>query len=537
MPLTVSELLRDHVSLSIACIDRVYVNGWVPRLMTSGQVVYFLENIRGAKFASPALFGQTRKRLSDEVRALAASEGVDLLRFKGRQRKDDIVQGYRRKNPGRDRLVVIGVAQERCWSVGGTKKRRQSGSFYFDFSKQSAYVNHFYFYVDDADWGPAFLKLGSYAPYPVKLCLNGHEWAKRQLDKLEIGYEALDNGFRSCDDPMALQAICDSLGHEDIRAFFDRWVPRLPWPFTDEEREDFGYDHSLSIWQFEMSLTQVFDRPVQGRQFFEAVIRNNVDLGRPDRVKLLFPGLHRRTTPAPPLGYGTRVITRGVSPSLHVEYKRSHVKQYFKEERALRTETTINDPTSFGINKHIANLDRLRELGNHVNQRLLEVERVAEDCVLDEDQLQALQNPTRDDEGQRAAALRFGDRRVMALFQAMCMFLHVHNGFRNRDVRPLVAALLGIETAQYTAGRMTYDLRRLRRNGLIQRGHRSHRYQVTPFGRRVAYFHAKVHQRILRPGWAAIGTDDRIDRPLRAAFRRLDREIDRICGNAQLGAA
>ena len=96
-----------------------------------------------------------------------------------------------------------------------------------------------------------------------------------------------------------------------------------------------------------MSLTQVFDQPVQGRHFFEAVIRENLDLGRPDRVGLLFPLRLTRRTPPPAYGYRTRVITDGVQPSLHVEYKASHVKQYFKEEHALRTETTINNPTRF----------------------------------------------------------------------------------------------------------------------------------------------------------------------------------------------
>ena len=103
-----------------------------------------------------------------------------------------------------------------------------------------------------------------------------------------------------------------------------------------------GYDHRLA--QLEVSLTDVFDRPVPGRHFFEALIRENLDLGRPDRVGLLFPFRIRRTTPPPTFGYRTRVITDGVQPSLHVEYKHSHVKQYFKEQHALRTETTINNP-------------------------------------------------------------------------------------------------------------------------------------------------------------------------------------------------
>jgi hypothetical protein len=161
------------------------------------------------------------------------------------------------------------------------------------------------------------------------VCLNGHEWAKQQLRQVGIDFTGLDNGFLACDDPARLQAICDGLGPSDVQRFFDRWVAHLPWPLTAADRRA-GYQHRLSIWQLEVSRTQVFDQPIQGRHFFEAVIRDNLDLGRPDRVSLLFPTRLTRRTPPPAYGYRTRVITAGVAPSLHVEYKHSHVKQYCK---------------------------------------------------------------------------------------------------------------------------------------------------------------------------------------------------------------
>jgi hypothetical protein len=231
------------------------------------------------------------------------------------------------------------------------------------------------------------------------------------------------------------------------------------------------------------SLTQVFDRPVQGRHFFEAVIRENLDLGRPNRVRLLFPLRLTRATPPPAFGYRTRVITDGVQPSLHVEYKSSHVKQYFKEQHALWTETTINNPNDFYSTKAIDQLPYLRELGHQVNRKLLEVERVSHHCVLTQDALDRLQRPTVEC-GQRVSALRFADPRVMALFQALCAFTHLPRGFRNRDVRPAVEALLG---RPYTTAQMTYDLRRLRVKGLIHRIPKTHRYTVTSYGLKVAF--------------------------------------------------
>jgi hypothetical protein len=321
-----------------------------------------------------------------------------------------------------------------------------------------------------------------------------------------------------------------------VQRFFDRWSNELPWPLRPMDRAA-GFDHRLSLWQMEVSLTQVFDRPVQGRHFFEEVIRENLDLGRPNRVTLLFPTPIRRTTPAPPYGYRSRVITAGVSPSIHIEYKRSHVKQYFKEDRALRTETTINEPGDFGATKGLKNFPYLRSIGQRVNRRLLEIERVGQHCALSQEALDRLQKPTVES-AQRASALRFGDTRVMALLHALCTFDHLQHGFRNRQLRPHVAALLGIPQAQYTPGRVTYDLRRLRLKGLIARIDRSNRYVVTSYGLRVALFCTKVYLRILRPAWAAL-TDppDTIPRPLRLAFQTLDTEIHALCNDANLKAA
>jgi hypothetical protein len=283
----------------------------------------------------------------------------------------------------------------------------------------------------------------------------------------------------------------------------------------------------------EVSLTQVFARPVHGRHFFEAVIRENLDLGRPDRVGLLFPHRITRRTPPPAWGYRTRVITDGVEPSLHIEYKSSHVKQYFKEQRALRTETTINNPTDFYVAKAVPNLSHLRDLGDQVNRKLLEVERVSHQCVLTQDALDRLQRPTVE-AGQRTSALRFGDPRVMALFQAITGFTHLPRGFRNRDLRPQVEALVG---HAYSAAQMTYDLRRLPLKGLIHRVPKTHRYTATSYGLKVAFFSAKLYLRILRPEWPAlVAAHDHLPGPLRAALDNLDLQIRKIHEEAALAA-
>jgi hypothetical protein len=497
----VAELIKDHVTLTVDCVDRVYLNAYVPALYSSGGVVGFLRR-QGQPIPSPALFGRITDGFKAGLRAWADGQHIPWIEFKRGERKDDVVEPYRRRFVGSEGVVLIGVAQEKAKAWRGAKRVRD-GFVSFDYVWTTVCVTHYYVYFIDPEWGPGFLKVCGYAPYTLKLCLNGHEWAKRQLDKQGIGFAALDNGFLRCDDPAALQAVCDRLGPAEFLACLDRWLDRLPLPLTAEDRRA-GYRYQLSILQLEVSRTQVFDRPLRGREFFEEVIRDHLDLGRPSRVQLLFDRKIIKTTPGQ---FATRVITDGVIPSLHVQYKRCHVKQYFKEGRALRTETTINDARDFGLKRGLQHFETLRRLGQRTNTRLLEAERVAHDCGLSERDLAELVLPGTTADGQPAPGLKFGQPRVMALLQALCLFAALPAGITARQLRPLIAQLLGVPDAEYTARQVGYDLRRLARKGLIRRDGRRLRYELTPHGRRVALFLTKAHRRVFQPGLRAIDVE------------------------------
>ena len=528
----INDLLREHVTLTVECLDRIYLNGYISTLQTPGQLVNFLIRHRGHKIPSPVLLGRITQAFVRAVKSFARKHNIPLVHFERGQRKDDVAAEYRKKFDRSEGVVFIGVAQERANAFKGRKKD-QKGYVGFEYSRQKVFVNHYYFYIQDEDFGPAFIKVCTYAPYAIKVCLNGHEWVKRQLRKEGIGFEELDNGFLSCEDPERLQALCDQLGPEQIQAFFDKWMQRLPLPLTAEDRKA-GYYHRLSVWQVEVSHTQVFSDPVRGREFFEAVIRENLDLGRPDRVQLVFDRKIIKTTPG---RFRTRVIEEGVLPSLHIEYKKSHVKQYFKENRALRTETTINDPKDFGVKKGLANLPYLQKIGCEINRRLLDVQRISHDCHLSQQSVERVVQPTVTQDGQRAPGLRFGQPRVMALLAALTLFVHTTHGFTHRTLRPHVADLLGVDREAYRANQMSYDLRRLSLKGIIWRVPHSHRYVLTPYGRKVALFFTRLHARVFRPGFAALDPTGPIPGPLAQALERVDREIDRLIDNAQLAKA
>jgi hypothetical protein len=139
--------------------------------------------------------------------------------------------------------------------------------------------------------------------------------------------------------------------------------------------------------------------------------------------------------------------------------------------------------------------------------------------------------------GQRASALHFGDPRVQALFAVLVGFSLQLRGFNNQEMRALLAPLLGLDPAHYPIGRMTYDLRRLRLHGIIERISHSHRYQLTPDGLRIALFFSRTYARLLRPKLAEIMPQaPPMGSSLRAAFDRLNSEIDSCCEDQKLAA-
>ena len=324
-----------------------------------------------------------------------------------------------------------------------------------------------------------------------------------------------------------LQRVCDRLGPGAVTSFFWRWQARLPSPFTRDDLHA-GYVYDLAFRQFEISDTRVFDRPAAGRAFFEGLIRDHLDLGRPDQVSLTFGRKISVRTPGP---FRTQVITHGVEPQVTCYYKSSRLKQYFKEHRALRTELVVCDTRDFGVGRRVTydNWNALRVAGQQASQRLCDAEAASAMPAPDVATLDQVTRPSATEDGQHAPALRFGDPRVIALMAALSGFTHLIAGFDNRGLTARMRALLA---ADYSSRHATYDLRRLRRKQMITRIPRTHRYQLTPTGRAVAVLFTKAHGRILGPGLAALDPglpDDLAKRsPLALAWKDLLRELDRF---------
>jgi hypothetical protein len=545
---TVATLLDEHVQLRVGSVDRIGIAGYIRDLVHEGGLVRFLLHraslVGDRNIPSPALLGHNHDRLVAELERFLAERELPVVRFRRGEAKELIARPYQlaAAAEGRSAVVLVGKQQERTEAWAGYKDTaspfHSKSHPHFSFSRQARVPDHWYFYLWDDEFGPAFVKLCSYAPYPLWIVLNGHEWAKRQLARLGVGFDELDNGLWRVDDPEAAQRVCASLHAGHVRSFIERWLPRLPSPLIAADRAA-GFGWSYSIRQLEVSDTAVFDRPQAGRAWFEAAIRDQLTLGRPDKIRIVFGRQLKLQGANQTRGrFATQVITRGVYPRIEIAYKSCAAKAYFKAERALRVETTINNASDFELKKTLntTNWRALQQTAAQINARFLAALGEHEPGLPDSATLTAVVLPSVH-AGQRAPGLRFGDPRVTALLGALCAFDHLWHGLTNASLRAQMTQLFD---HAYNSAKASYDLRRLRLKGLIERLPGRHRYQVTAYGRRIATFFTRLTSRVVVPALSELDASSRPPRhaptPLAAAWRAYDSQLRALLQKAGLAA-
>jgi len=534
VPVTVNDVLEGHVALDLQCLDRLYLHGYLAQLQVGGQVIQFLRH-RGFPVPSPACLQQIGDAFRRRVASFAEANHIPVVPLKAADRNIEVMQPYLDKAAatGRSQVAAIGVAQEVQRVLIARQRDTDPGKCpQFSFDKKDRRVTVYYFYLWDAGFGPAFIKVCTYCPWPMKIWVNGHEWAKQQARKIGFSFTELSNGFASAEDPAVLQKICDALQPGTINVFFQRWLARLPLPL-DRADQDAGYRWELSMAQVEVSRTIVFAQPRHARAFFEALVTDNLDLGRPDTVEIIFgrrivTGRQRATQGT----FKTKIITRGTEITINAFYRHSRIKQYLKDGRALRIETVVNSPTDLRIGRRLQNLDQLQEAARAINTRLLHTERAGQGCVLANPVFERIAHPTTDAAGRRATAMRFGDSRVQALAGALCQTVGAVTGITNRSLRALMTGLLG---TPYSMAQASYDLARLARNGLITRRPHANTYDLTPDGLAFAIFYTKVHDRVLAPLFTA--GQPPAPPQLRDALRTIEQHINQRLADARLPAA
>ena len=439
---TGAEVLDSQVTLELESWDRVDLNVDQPKLRTPRALCHLLRDHSGEGAVSSHQMKAITEPFLESIDQYAREHHVPLLSFERGQRKEDLAAKYLTEFSGTEGVLFIAKAQEKIRTCRTEGRRNERGPTYPWIMASTAVVHQYSFDAVDGDFGLFFLKYSSYFPDGAKFCFNGPESLKRQLTQEGLGYEELANGILSGANPRRMRKLADGLTPWRIERFLRKWQNYLPRPFT-RNQQTAGSRYEISMCQVEFALTQIVDRPVQGRIFFEEVVRENLDLGRPDNLQLIFGHRVTKRTTGP---FRTRVVRAGVIRSLLVASKSNRLKQYFKEGRGLGTELTVHNPGDDGLGRRLENRPAVPDLGFPTNRRVLPVPTLGHDFVLSQEWFREVTGRRRVGD-QRASAWRFGDPQVQALLGVLVLFRLWPWGFRRRDGRQHRAPLLGDDPA------------------------------------------------------------------------------------------
>jgi hypothetical protein len=316
-----------------------------------------------------------------------------------------------------------------------------------------------------------------------------------------IAFEKRDNLFVACAQPQRLQELSDAFAPADIIGPVESWLGRLLPFFSDQERQQ-GFRHQFYLAQVEYCHNLIFGKPAGLHRLFDRLLDANRGMGHPDKLAVVFGrGCYHPDTRT---GQTYLKTTKLRTPVLSVSFKNTSLKQYVKEDVALRTESASNQLKDLSLPKNVQQLPKVRAALNTANQRYEEVQQDVLTSYVDRGQLEQLRAASVSASGRRVPGLHLDDPRLLAVLQAILCFAYLvgKGGFRTRNLLVDVQTALG--NPQYTLSQLRYDLNKLRGKGLVWRCPGTQTYQLGAEGYRIAIYYLKLYQKLYAPLTAAI---------------------------------
>jgi hypothetical protein len=480
-----------------SCFDRVVFNVIVPAWQCAAVLVGLLQKRRSVDAISRAYLKSVSEEYHSMVRGLALDNGIPVVTPPKGVRRDEWVEPYYRRLHGQPGIAVILKCREGARVA--VSYPTKSGGHHLELCQR--FVDQYYFYLQDADFGPMFLRLCPYLPFNGRMVINGHDWLACQMHRENIRFRQHGNAFLTCSNRERLQQLADSFSANHIIACAQRWLSHLAPPLIDVHGKRAARDYRLFFSQTEFCTNIIFDRRAPLDQLNERLLDLNRAIGRPDKLTIIY---GRRISKHTRHGFQTQITDHHLgSPVIRSHYQDQSVKQYVRDHLLLRTEETCYDTTELGINKGLENLPALRTAMHQVNERYQEVQQDVMETFLDRGQLQNLRQPTVTSSGRRIPGIKPDDPRVLALMRALTRFAHIANSdsFRCRDLLEPVAKALARD--DYRLPQLRYDLSKLRAKGLVVKVEGTHRYRLTAEGFRLCVLFIKLADRVYKPLTAA----------------------------------
>lgn len=496
------ELLTERYSKNIAgelsCFDRLMLTGTLPKACFAGGMTSLLY-AQGVKIFD---YGKWAERFTGLVRsnagaiAKAAKVESEFVRS-ANARKEDLVQAVLEKRGSHPGLVHILSAMEGCQTYKPWHDKATGRTF---LKPDTSKCLHYYFYFIDEVVGLFHVRVPTYAPFRLQVCLNGHNWLAAELDKAGIGYRMLDNAFLHIDDWGKAQELSDNLPVAGLHKILDSYVSVLmPADCL------FGQAYHWSIQQAEYATDIVFKRQADLKPIYGSLVSTAIHVVKPDNIAtFLGKRLHGNYEGEAGNRYNIRIEGSRIKHQMGC----NSIKMYDKFGQVLRIETTSNDISFFqhyrsvehkdgttstkftNMRKTIYSLGALRECMAASNRRYLEFISAIEDRSSGARRLEQVTKPVVEHGRKYKGFNIFDEDDHKTLMAAIRGEFNIY-GFRHKD--------LAKHLAEKTPSQVSRILKRLSLHKLIKRTGKTFKYYLTKLGKKIILNAQKIKEMVLIP--------------------------------------
>jgi len=484
---------QNNIKFRYRCFDRLLLNGCIQHFLDGARAQGFFWVYRKTYPVSRNVLREVANQYHNWAESSAQKWGVEIV-DDPKGRRDDFVKPYFEKAKA-DQVALIIKAREPAGimtAIGAGQK--------WHLETKYRWVKQYNFYIQDAEWGPIFVRVCPYFPFSTRICLNQHYWLAHKMKQAGIRFTQSGNAFRRCSDPAALQEMADSLTAKNFLRCGHKWINRLIPFFRSSERREHGCWHNLFFSQVEYCDNLIFRRRAALDQLGDRLLDANRYLGRPDKLTVIF---GRRITKQYSGKLQTEIEDLHLgNPVMRSYYKNGFAKHYVRDHDVLRFETASNDVKGdYGINKAVENLVPLREKLQGITERYQNVQQDILETFLDRGELRKLGEPTLRPNGKRIPGLKLDHPRQLAVMSSLVRFSHVAAGdtFTTAELQAAAAEALGIPVEKFPLSGVRYELWKLRAKGLIEKLPHSRRYRLLPNGYRICLLFLKLFDKIYAP--------------------------------------
>ena len=528
---------KDILEGTYDCVDRLVLNGYYPLGHSPGGMRTWFRNLKGSdENLNNTTLMRMAGRFSSRLRAFCKKEYIPVVYFKTGERKHEEAERLLPTDKNFTGLFAVFVAKAPAmvWDI------KEFGDGKIDIRKKTplAYVNHYSFHIIDQEWGHITMKLSGHFPFGAQIILNGHEWVERRkgIKKLSIIKEG--NCFTSFSNGEALSRIADTLSIQkgQLESVCNRWIYKCLWFGLDhKEQEISGFKYQYSIYQVEYSRNLLFKRGTQLDQMYQNLItltRQKLDIKRLTAMMGRKNRPHNRKQGRP--GIEIRIEKPNYNLTIFkIHFGKITLKLYDKGERILRAEVVVHNAKELKCKRSVSNFTEIVSKLNSIMISFMDNLCYTHVSLLDDGSFKQLTSPSKKG-SLRLAGVDIYKSRTIANMESVLALAIKPNGYTAKDMVVLMKEKLDRKSAKdYTPAMASYDIRKLRGKGLVEKVEKSRRYKTTKKGMETIITVLTLTQKTIPTILSVVNKDTLSDNPdeiqnIDKCYMNIRREIKQI---------